>query len=311
MFNYKNSIEAPLSPLKPLKQSKISFDEGIYEHYLQEIKKFPILSASEEFILAKKFKEEGDTKAAHKLVNSHLRFVVKIAMGYRGYELPVTDLISEGSIGIIQAIKNFEPDQGYRISTLAKFYIKGQILDYVIRNKFPLRIPATLENKKLIFQRNKIKKFLNIKDNITHEDDMLEVGKCANSSSNNTKNILNLIQQHHNSLNDDSLDDDSNTDAENEVFLHNKSENIENKLIDNNLQNYRKKIINNAFKELSKINPRQKDIIISRQFKKISLDSLAQKYKLTNVRISQIEKQARNNLKKIFLKNNIKPINLF
>ena len=91
--------------------------EGNLAFYLQEIKKFPILSAAEEFMLAKRFKEHGDAKAAHKLVTSHLRLVAKIAMGYRGYGLPITDLISEGNVGIMQAVKKFDPDKGFRLAT--------------------------------------------------------------------------------------------------------------------------------------------------------------------------------------------------
>ena len=100
-------------------------NEGNLAFYLQEIKRFPILSAEEEFMLAKKYKEQGDSKAAHKLVTSHLRLVAKIAMGYRGYGLPITDLISEGNVGIMQAVKKFDPDKGFRLATYAMWWIRA------------------------------------------------------------------------------------------------------------------------------------------------------------------------------------------
>ena len=119
--------------------------------YLQEIKKFPILTAEEEFMLAKRYKEYGDTKAAHKLVTSHLRLVAKIAMGYRGYGLPVTDLISEGNVGIMQAVKRFDPEKGFRLATYAMWWIRAQIQEYVLHSWSLVKIGTTAAQKKIIF----------------------------------------------------------------------------------------------------------------------------------------------------------------
>ncbi|SVC44159.1 uncharacterized protein METZ01_LOCUS297013, partial [marine metagenome] len=125
--------------------------------YLQEIKKFPILTAEEEFMLAKRYKEHGDSDAAHKLVTSHLRLVAKIAMGYRGYGLPVTDLISEGNVGIMQAVKKFDPEKGFRLATYAMWWIRAQIQEYVLHSWSLVKIGTTAAQKKLFFNLRKLK----------------------------------------------------------------------------------------------------------------------------------------------------------
>src|SRR6056300_1282693 len=137
--------------------------EGNLSIYLQEIKKFPILTAEEEYMLAKRYKEHGDTEAAHKLVTSHLRLVAKIAMGYRGYGLPVTDLISEGNVGIMQAVKKFDPERGFRLATYAMWWIRAQIQEYVLHSWSLVKIGTTAAQKKLFFNlkrlRNQLKKY--------------------------------------------------------------------------------------------------------------------------------------------------------
>ena len=122
-------------------------NEGNLAIYLQEIKKFPMLTAEEEYMLAKRYKEHGDSKAAHKLVTSHLRLVAKIAMGYRGYGLPVTDLISEGNVGIMQAVKKFDPERGFRLATYAMWWIRAQIQEYVLHSWSLVKIELQLHKK--------------------------------------------------------------------------------------------------------------------------------------------------------------------
>ena len=119
--------------------------------YLSQIRKFPILEAEEEFILAKNWTEREDTEAAHKLVTSHLRLVAKIAMGYRGYGLPLGDLISEGNVGLMQAVKRFDPDKGFRLSTYAMWWIKASIQEYILRTWSLVKIGTTAAQKKLFF----------------------------------------------------------------------------------------------------------------------------------------------------------------
>ena len=123
--------------------------EGSLSRYMEQIRQFPMLEADEEFMLAKSFKERGDVDSAHKLVTSHLRLVAKIAMGYRGYGLPVADLISEGNLGMMHAVKKFDPDKGFRLATYAMWWIKASIQEYVLRSWSLVKIGTTASQKKL------------------------------------------------------------------------------------------------------------------------------------------------------------------
>ena len=132
----------------------IGIDTGLSK-YLSEIKKFPILSPEEEYMLAKRWKKRGDLKAAQKLITSHLRLVAKIAMGYRGYGLPVGELISEGNVGLMQAVKKFDPDKGFRLATYAMWWIKASIQEYVLRSWSLVKMGTTTAQKKLFFNLKK------------------------------------------------------------------------------------------------------------------------------------------------------------
>ena len=131
--------------------------EGGLSLYLAQIKKFPMLDAEEEYMLAKNWKDSGNLKSAHKLVTSHLRLVAKIAMGYRGYGLPVSELISEGNIGLMQAVKKFDPDRGFRLATYAMWWIKAGIQEYVLRSWSLVKMGTTTAQKKLFFNLKKLK----------------------------------------------------------------------------------------------------------------------------------------------------------
>ena len=130
---------------------------GVYQFILAQIKKFPMLDAEEEYMLAKNWKENGNLQSAHKLVTSHLRLVAKIAMGYRGYGLPVNELISEGNLGLMQAVKKFDPDKGFRLATYAMWWIKAAIQEYVLRSWSLVKMGTTSAQKKLFFNLKKIK----------------------------------------------------------------------------------------------------------------------------------------------------------
>src|SRR6201996_6485472 len=131
--------------------------EGNLAVYLREIRKFPLLDPNEEFILAKSWKEHGDLQAAHKLVTSHLRLVAKIAMGYRGYGLPLADLIAEGNVGMMQAVKRFDPDRGFRLATYAMWWIRAAIQEYVLHSWSLVKIGTTAAQKKLFFNLRRMK----------------------------------------------------------------------------------------------------------------------------------------------------------
>ena len=131
--------------------------DGSLSSYLTQIKKFPILSAEEEYMLAKSWKDRGDLKSAQKLVTSHLRLVAKIAMGYKGYGLPINEMISEGNIGLMQAVKKFEPEKGFRLATYAMWWIKAAIQEYILRSWSLVKIGTTTAQKKLFFNLKKLK----------------------------------------------------------------------------------------------------------------------------------------------------------
>ena len=132
-------------------------NEGGLSVYLEQIKKFPMLAAEEEYMLAKSWKDRGNLKAAHKLVTSHLRLVAKIAMGYKGYGLPVGELVSEGNIGLMQAVKKFDPEKGFRLATYAMWWVKASIQEYVLKSWSLVKMGTTTAQKKLFFNLKKLK----------------------------------------------------------------------------------------------------------------------------------------------------------
>src|SRR5690606_33484724 len=134
----------------------LSPEQGL-QRYLSEIRKFPMLSKEDEFMLAKSWQEHGDTQAAHKLVTSHLRLVAKIAMGYRGYGLPIGEVISEGNVGLMQAVKRFEPEKGFRLATYAMWWIRASIQEYILRSWSLVKMGTTAAQKKLFFNLRKVK----------------------------------------------------------------------------------------------------------------------------------------------------------
>src|SRR3984885_13196368 len=134
----------------------LSSDAGL-SRYLSEIRKFPLLTPEDEFMFAKRLKEHGDPEAARKLVTSHLRLVAKIAMGYRGYGLPISEIVSEGNVGLMQAVKRFDPDKGFRLATYAMWWIRAAIQEYVLRSWSMVKLGTTAAQKKLFFNLRKLK----------------------------------------------------------------------------------------------------------------------------------------------------------
>ena len=158
--------------------------------YLAQIKKFPMLDAEEEYMLAKNWKENGNLQSAHKLVTSHLRLVAKIAMGYRGYGLPVNELISEGNLGLMQAVKKFDPDKGFRLATYAMWWIKAAIQEYVLRSWSLVKMGTTTAQKKLFFNLKKIKnQIAPNQDGDLRDDQVNEISKRLDVDS---KEVINM-----------------------------------------------------------------------------------------------------------------------
>ena len=156
-------------------------NEGGLSVYLEQIKKFPMLDAEEEYMLAKNWKDRGNLKSAHKLVTSHLRLVAKIAMGYRGYGLPVSELISEGNIGLMQAVKKFDPDKGFRLATYAMWRIKASIKEYILRSWSLVKMGTTSAQKKLFFNLRKAKNRIGVmEDGELHPDNVKSIAENLN-----------------------------------------------------------------------------------------------------------------------------------
>lgn len=269
--------------------------EGSLSFYLQEIKRFPILTAEEEYMLAKRYKEHGDAAAAHKLVTSHLRLVAKIAMGYRGYGLPVTDLISEGNVGIMQAVKKFDPEKGFRLATYAMWWIRAQIQEYVLHSWSLVKIGTTAAQKKLFFNLRKLKNQLgSIDDGSLSPENVREIANRLNVKEAEVKDMEGRLFSGDQSLNvqigheantewQDMIVDDS--EAQDKVF-EKKDEYL-----------HRKKLFNEALKIL---NPREKEIIKLRRLrdKPKKLEELSQQFNISRERVRQIEEKAIEKLQK-------------
>ena len=269
--------------------------EGNLSIYLQEIKKFPILTAEEEYMLAKRYKEHGDTEAAHKLVTSHLRLVAKIAMGYRGYGLPVTDLISEGNVGIMQAVKKFDPERGFRLATYAMWWIRAQIQEYVLHSWSLVKIGTTAAQKKLFFNLRKLKNQLSSIDagNLSPEN-AREIASRLNVKEAEVLDMENRLFSGDQSLN---VQIGEEGDTEWQDMLVDSNDTQDNILANSNELSFRKKIFEQA---LEVLNDREKEIISLRKLKDkpVKLEELSKKFNISRERVRQIEEKAFEKLQK-------------
>ena len=276
-------------------QLPILSSEGNLSIYLQEIKKFPILTAEEEYMLAKRYKEHGDTEAAHKLVTSHLRLVAKIAMGYRGYGLPVTDLISEGNVGIMQAVKKFDPERGFRLATYAMWWIRAQIQEYVLHSWSLVKIGTTAAQKKLFFNLKKLKNQLSSIDsgNLSPEN-AREIASRLNVKEAEVLDMDNRLFSGDQSLN---VQVGEEGDTEWQDMLVDSNETQDNLLANSNELLFRKKIFEKA---LEVLNEREKEIITLRKLKDkpVKLEELSKKFNISRERVRQIEEKAFEKLQK-------------
>ena len=272
--------------------------EGNLAVYLQEIKKFPMLTANEEYMLAKRYKEHGDSDAAHKLVTSHLRLVAKIAMGYRGYGLPITDLISEGNVGIMQAVKKFDPEKGFRLATYAMWWIRAQIQEYVLHTWSLVKIGTTAAQKKLFFNLRKIKNQLESIDsgNLSPEN-VREIATRLDVKEGEVIDMENRLFTSDQSLNI-KLGEENNTEWQD--LIEDKKE-THDKIIENKDElNYRRNLFLKALKVL---NEREREIIKMRKLRDnpLKLEELSKKYKISRERVRQIEEKALEKLQKEIL----------
>jgi len=272
--------------------------EGGLSNYLVQIRKFPILSAEEEYMLAKSWKDRGDLKSAQKLITSHLRLVAKIAMGYRGYGLPLNEMISEGSIGLMQAVKKFEPEKGFKLATYAMWWIKASIQEYVLRSWSLVKMGTTSAQKKLFFNLKKIKNQISPNNNgelkIEHIN---EISKRLNVKKEEVVSMNRRLLGKEKSLNDPIKEEGG---GEWQDWLVDDQIDQESKLSHEQEHNQRKKMMNESMYIL---NEREKEILIARRLSENTptLNMLSKKYKLSVERIRQIETKAFEKLQKTIL----------
>ena len=290
---------------EPMSVALISPDNNL-GRYLDQIKKFPMLTAEDEYNLAKDWLDKNNTKAAHKLVTSHLRLVAKIAMGYRGYGLPVNELISEGNLGLMQAVKKFDPEKGFRLATYAMWWIKAAIQEYVLRSWSLVKMGTTTAQKKLFFNLKKIKSNISALDegDLTPE----QVDKISTELSVPKKEVVSMNRRISGS--DYSLNAPVTKDGEGEWqdWLEDETQNQEASFADTEEYLLKKNIMDDALKVLS---DREKDIICERQLneKPLTLEDLSIRYGVSRERIRQIESKAFEKLQ-IEMKVRAKEINL-
>ena len=268
---------------------------GSLSLYLSQIKKFPMLDAEEEYLLAKNWKERGNLKAAHKLVTSHLRLVAKIAMGYRGYGLPVSELISEGNIGLMQAVKKFDPDKGFRLATYAMWWIKASIQEYVLRSWSLVKMGTTTAQKKLFFNLKKIKnQIAPEQDGDLRESQVKEISKRLDVDSDEVVNMNRRMMGQEKSLN--SPIKVGETDEWQDWLV---DENLDQELLLSQKQEFddRKELLKNA---MSILNERETEILKARRLSENpkTLEELSAKFKISRERVRQIETKAFEKLQK-------------
>ncbi|TNE61875.1 MAG: RNA polymerase sigma factor RpoH [Alphaproteobacteria bacterium] len=263
--------------------------EGSLSQYLQEIRKFPMLEADQEYMLAKAWTEHGDRHAAHQLVTSHLRLVAKIAMGYRGYGLPVADLISEGNVGMMQAVKRFDPEKGFRLATYAMWWIRAAIQEYILRSWSLVKIGTTAAQKKLFFNLRRVKGQIEaIEDgdltpeNVTKIAEKLDVSEGDVVSMNRRMSAM-----------DHSLNAPLKADAEGEWqdWLVDDTPDQETTVAENEERDLRMQLLAKAMEDL---NDREKHILTERRLTEpaTTLEDLSQHYGVSRERVRQIEVRA-------------------
>lgn len=263
--------------------------EGSLSSYLQSIRKFPMLEADQEYMLAKAWTEHEDKEAAHQMVTSHLRLVAKIAMGYRGYGLPVADLISEGNVGMMQAVKRFDPEKGFRLATYAMWWIRAAIQEYILRSWSLVKIGTTAAQKKLFFNLRRLKGQIEaIEEGDLHPDNVTKIADRLDVSEDDVISMNRRMTAH-----DHSLNAPLRADAEGEWqdWLVDDAPDQESIAADKEERTIRLNLLENAMQEL---NERERAILTERRLADPAktLEALSQEYGVSRERIRQIEVRA-------------------
>ena len=269
--------------------------EGNLSRYLQEIRKFPMLAPEEELALSRRWRDNEDQAAAHKLVTSHLRLVAKIAMGYRGYGLPVGELISEGNVGMMQAVKRFDPDRGFRLATYAMWWIRAAIQEYILHSWSLVKMGTTAAQKKLFFNLRRLKGQMQaIEDGDLQPEQVAKIARQLDVPEQDVVSMNRRLAAPDNSLNAPVRAD---SEGEWQDWLVDDSENQEIVMADQEELTGRRALLSVALKTL---NERERHILIERRLKDnpTTLEELSQQYNISRERVRQIEVRAFEKLQK-------------
>ncbi|HXD03847.1 MAG TPA: RNA polymerase sigma factor RpoH [Novosphingobium sp.] len=270
--------------------------EASLNRYLSEIRKFPVLTAEQEYMLAKRFSEHGDTDAAAQLVTSHLRLVAKIAMGYRGYGLPVSELISEGNIGLMQGVKKFEPDRGFRLATYAMWWIKASIQEFILRSWSLVKMGTTAAQKKLFFNLRRMKKNLDAyEDADLKPDDLRKIATDLGVSEQEVINMNRRMMMGGDASLNVSMRDDSESQWQD--LLADDRPLQDETVADAEEARYRRELLTEA---MGSLNDRERQILTDRRLAEDpkTLEELSQVYNVSRERVRQIEVRAFEKLQK-------------
>ncbi len=269
--------------------------ESNLTRYLQEIRKFPMLEPQEEYMLAKGWREHGEVESAHKLVTSHLRLVAKIAMGYRGYGLPLNELISEGNVGMMQAVKRFEPERGFRLATYAMWWIRAAIQEYILHSWSLVKMGTTAAQKKLFFNLRKMKNQIKaVEEGDLTPEHVTKIATELNVAEDDVVQMNRRLAAPDHSLNAPLRIDG---DGEWQDWLVDETASQEITLSELQELSQRKKLLEKALKVL---NPRERRILMERRLKEepTTLEDLSKEYNISRERVRQIEVRAFEKLQK-------------
>ena len=272
----------------------IASGEAGLQRYLQDIRQFPMLQPDEEYMLAKRWKEHGDSRAAEKLITSHLRLVAKIAMGYRGYGLPIGEVISEGNVGLMQAVKKFEPDKGFRLATYAMWWIKASIQEFVLRSWSLVKMGTTANQKKLFFNLRKVKSQIEaLEDGDLRPDQVQLIAKKLGVTEED------VVSMNRRLGGDTSLNAHLRDDSEGEWqdWLVDESDNQEEMLVQSEEQSMRHGLLREA---MEKLTDRERRVFEARRLQDdpMTLEDLSQEFGVSRERIRQIEVRAFDKVQK-------------
>jgi len=270
--------------------------EQSLNRYLSEIKKFPVLTAEQEYMLAKRYSEHGDPEAAAQLVTSHLRLVAKIAMGYRGYGLPVSELISEGNIGLMQGVKKFEPERGFRLATYAMWWIKASMQEFILRSWSLVKMGTTAAQKKLFFNLRRMKKNLDAyEDTDLHPDDVRTIAQHLGVPEAEVVNMNRRMMMGGDASLNVSLRDDG--EGQWQDVLADERPLQDHTVAEAEEASYRHALLQEAMESL---NDRERQILTERRLNEDpkTLEELSQVYKVSRERVRQIEVRAFEKLQK-------------